>query len=157
MFYMITKKRDWRLADGESSLNSVNLQHLHSVCSILMLDWISPQRWTSSQSGIGGMHHKYKNSREPAQKKSKLTIKFSVVNEMEAKWLVSAYNFFKCAGSIIRNGFRVLEAVEGQAPQAEVYADTDWCSSYVCSLILSIVTVCCTYDYYCDVKLLIPH
>ena len=47
----------------------------------------------------------------------KVDLRLSVMKELEAKWLVSAYDYFKGNGSIIQNGFKevgIVDAVEGQ-------------------------------------------
>lgn len=49
------------------------------------------------------------------------------MKKLEAKWLVSAYNYLKCNSSNIQNGFKeaeILDAVEGQQT-SQFEADED--------------------------------
>ena len=61
----------------------------------------------------------------------KVDLRLSVMKELEAKWLVSAYDYIKGNGSIIQNGFKevgILDAVEGQQlsePDEDPFADID--------------------------------
>ena len=61
----------------------------------------------------------------------KVDLQLSVMKELEAKWLVSAYDYIKGNGSIIQNGFKevgILDAVEGQQlsePDEDPFADID--------------------------------
>ena len=58
-------------------------------------------------------------------------LRLSVMKELEAKWLVSAYDHIKGNGSIIQNGFKkfeIIDAVESQQvsePDEDPFADID--------------------------------
>lgn len=47
----------------------------------------------------------------------KVDLRFSIMKEVEAMWMVSAYDYIKSSSTIIQNGFKkagILDAVEGQ-------------------------------------------
>ena len=66
----------------------------------------------------------------------KVNLRLSVMKELEAKWLVSTYDYFKGNSSIIQNGFKevgIIDAVEGQQlsePDEDPLADIDWFCDY---------------------------
>ena len=62
----------------------------------------------------------------------KVDLRLSVMKELEAKWLVSAYHYLKSTKTIIQNGFKevgVTDAIEGQSGQSALdedpFADID--------------------------------
>ena len=58
----------------------------------------------------------------------RVDLRLSVMKELEAKWLVSAYDYFKGNNSIIQNGFKevgIIDAVEGQQLDEDPFADID--------------------------------
>ena len=80
------------------------------------------------------MHHKYiqeQLEKGTSIEEVKVDLRLSVMKELEAKWLVSAYDYFKGNGSIIQNGFKevgIVDAVEGQQlsePDEDPFADID--------------------------------
>ena len=62
----------------------------------------------------------------------KVDLRLSVIKELEAKWLMSAYDYFKSTKTIIQIGFKevgIVDAIEGQSGQCVVdedpFADID--------------------------------
>ena len=56
----------------------------------------------------------------------KTDLRLLVLKELEAKWMLSAYDYLKFRRCIVENGFKkagIMEAVEGQLPMAESEED----------------------------------
>ena len=56
----------------------------------------------------------------------KVDLRLSVMKELEAMWLVSAFDYFNSNSNIVSNGFKkagITDAIEGQ--QRELLSDED--------------------------------